>query len=92
MCLYALHIIPWSCLDRYVNATTFVTSTVTKFQNVLSDIDAECQSIREQAELYSDGEDLTDADLTQAIALHNSLSSIRKLFEAINAKSVNRKS
>ena len=67
-------------------------STVTRFQNVLSDIDAECQSIREQAELYSDGEDLTDADLTQAIALHNSLASIRKLFEAINAAPVNRKS
>ena len=66
-------------------------STVTRFQNVLSDIDAECQSIREQAELYSDGEDLTDADLTQAIALHNSLASIRKLFEAINAAPVNRK-
>ena len=64
-------------------------STVTRFQNVLSDIDAECQSIREQAELYSDGEDLTDADLTQAIALHNSLISIRKLFEAINAAPVN---
>ena len=61
-------------------------STVTRFQNVLADIDAECQSIREQAELYSDGDDLTDADLTQAIALHNSLQSIRKLFEAINAK------
>ena len=69
-----------------------ILSTVTRFQNVLSDIDVECQSIREQAELYSDGEDLTDADLTQAIALHNSLISIRKLFEAINAKPVNRKS
>ena len=64
-------------------------SIVTRFQNVLSDIDAECQSIREQAELYSDGDDLTDADLTQAIALHNSLISIRKLFEAINAAPVN---
>ena len=61
-------------------------STVTRFQNVLSDIDVECQIIREQAELYSDGEDLTDGDLTQAIALLNSLQSIRKLFEAINAK------
>ena len=61
-------------------------STVTRFQNVLSDIDVECQAIREQAELYSDGEDLTDGDLTQAIALHNSLQSIRKLFEAINEK------
>ena len=67
-------------------------STVTQFQNVLSDIDLECQNIREQAELYSDGDDLTDADLTQAIALLNSLQSIRKLFEAINAKPVNRKS
>ena len=67
-------------------------STVTRFQNVLSDIDSECQSIREQVELYSDGEDLTDADLTQAIALLNSVQSIRKLFEAINAKPVNRKS
>ena len=67
-------------------------STVTQFQNVLSDIDVECQYIREQAELYSDGDDLTDADLTQAIALLNSLQSIRKLFEAINAKPVNRKS
>ena len=61
-------------------------STFTRFQNVLADIDAECQSIREQAELYSGRDDLTDADLTQAIALHNSLQSIRKLFEAINAK------
>ena len=66
--------------------------TVTRFQNVLSDIDAECQGIREQAELYSDGEDLTEADLTQAISLLNSVRSIRKLFEAINAKPVNRKS
>ena len=67
-------------------------STVTRFQNVLSDIDVECQSIREQAELYSDGDDLTDADVTQAVALLNSLVSIRKLFEAINAAPVDRKS
>lgn len=62
-----------------------MTPTVTRFQNVLTEIDLECQSIREQAELYSDGEGLTDADVTQAVALLNSLVSIRKLFEAINA-------
>ena len=90
--LSATGIVPFNCLDKYVHAITFVKSTVTQFQNVLSDIDLECQSIREQAELYSDGDDLTDADLTQAIALLNSLQSIRKLFEAINATSVDRKS
>ena len=63
-----------------------MTSTVTQFQNVLCDIDSVTQRIREQAELYSDGDVLTDADLTQAIALFNSLQSILKLFEAINAK------
>ena len=60
--------------------------TVTSFQNALSDIDEECALIREQVELYSNGEDLTEADVTQAVALLNSVRSIRKLFEAINAK------
>lgn len=61
-----------------------MSSLVTRFQNVLLDIDDECQAIREQAQLYSDGEDLMDADLTQARALLNSIRSIRKLFEEIN--------
>ena len=64
----------------------FLNLTVTSFQNALADIDEECTLIREQAELYSNGEDLTEADVTQAIALLNSVRSIRKLFEAINAK------
>ena len=64
----------------------FLNLTVTSFQNALSDIDEECTLIREQVELYSNGEDLTDADVTQAVALLNSVRSIRKLFEAINAK------
>ena len=64
----------------------FLNLTVTSFQNALADIDEECTLIREQAELYSNGEDLTDADVTQAVALLNSVRSIRKLFEAINVK------
>ena len=62
-----------------------MNSTVTKFQNALSEVDVECQAIREQAAKYSDGGDRTDADVTQAIALLNSVRGIRKLFEAINA-------
>lgn len=62
-----------------------MNSTVTKFQNALSEVDVECQAIREQAEKYSDADGLTDGDVTQAIALLNSVRGIRKLFEAINA-------
>ena len=60
-------------------------STVTRFQNVLAEIDEECQCIREQVQLYSDADNITDADHTQAVGLKNSLTDLRKLFEAINA-------
>ena len=57
----------------------------TQFQNAIQDICTECTRIQEQAQVYSDGDDLTDADVTQVIGLLNSVRSIRKLFEAINA-------
>ena len=62
-----------------------MSCNVTQFQNVLFEIDDECQAIREQAVLYSNGDDLTAEDLTQATALLNSVRSVRKLFQAINA-------
>ena len=62
-----------------------MNSTVTKFQHALSEVDVECQAIREQVEKYSDADGPTDGDVTQAIALLNSVRGIRKLFEAINA-------
>lgn len=58
---------------------------VSQFQNAIQDICTECVHIQQQAQAYSDGEDLTDADVTQAVALLNSVRSVRKLFEAINA-------
>ena len=62
-----------------------MSCNVTQFENAIQDICTECVRIQEQAQVYSDGDDLTDADVTQAIALLNSLQSIRRLFEAINA-------
>lgn len=58
---------------------------VTQFQNAIQDICTECVHIQQQAQVYADGDDLTDADVTQAVALLNSVRSVRKLFEAINA-------
>lgn len=62
-----------------------MSCNVTQFENAIQDICTECVRIQEQAQVYSDGDDLTDADVTQAIALLNSVRSVRKLFEAINA-------
>ena len=62
-----------------------MNGTVTSFQNVLSDIGLELDRLREQVELYSDGDDLTDQDLTEAIAMWNGIRSYRKLLEAINS-------
>ena len=62
-----------------------MSCNVTQFGNAIQDICTECVRIQKQAQVYSDGDDLTDADVTQAIALLNSLQSIRRLFEAINA-------
>ena len=62
-----------------------MSCNVTQFQNALQDICSECEDIQKQAQVYADGEDLTDADVTQAVALLNSIQSVRKLFEAINA-------
>ena len=57
----------------------------TQFQNAIQDICTECVCIQKQAQIYSDGDDLTDADVTQAVGLLNSVRSIRHIFEAINA-------
>ena len=58
------------------------------FLNALSDCNDECERIQEQVDLYSDADNPNDADRIQALALKNSLSSIRKLFEGINAAPV----
>ena len=63
-----------------------------RFLNALADCNDECERIREQVNRYSDADNVTDGDHTQAVGLKNSLASIRKLFEAINAAPVNRKS
>ena len=57
-----------------------------RFLNALADCNDKCERIREQVGVYSDADNPTDADHTQAVGLKNSLVSIRKLFEAINAK------
>ena len=56
-----------------------------RFLNALADCNVECERISEQVALYGDADNITDADQTQAVGLKNSLASIRKLFEAINA-------
>ena len=56
-----------------------------RFLNALADCNDECERIREQVNRYSDADNVTDGDHTQAVGLKNSLASIRKLFEAINA-------
>ena len=55
-----------------------------RFLHVLSECAAECDDIKKQIAIYSDAKDTSDADITQATAMQNSLISIRRLFEAIN--------
>ena len=59
-----------------------------RFLNALADCNDECGRIREQVDRYSDADNVTDADRIQALGLKNSLTSLRKLFEGINAAPV----
>ena len=55
------------------------------FLELLSACDAECQKLREALQLFSDAENPTAQDVTQATAFHNSLTSLRKLVQAVSA-------
>ena len=57
-----------------------------RFQNALSDINETCSAIQEQVAIYSDGEELVDADITAALAWGNALRSIETLIRGANAQ------
>ena len=60
-----------------------------KFLDAITDCIGECEVIKRELHAYSDADNVTEADHTQAMGLFHTLKSTKLLVQQINAKSNN---